>query len=297
MARGQGTAPSGWQPQLLRARLAAAALALGWIVAVLVVVAIIMREAKAAGVRRRISASYAVLPRTAVSAPQALGVLQIENRRERVLDAFIAHNAQQAFEQGFEHVVSREGMEGLPPYWWKIAGLKRLMAERPHLDLVMWLDSDAYVTRSALRGIRRLAAEDPEQVMWVSPDAPRWPAPFCAGAFVIRNTPRGRWIVDTWLSFYDPARWRRDAAEAGGRWRARGSWGGADYEQGAFAVNLLPHKRRLGIAVCPWRVFGAVDCQPSSEDSIVVHLAGRYKEERGESCIALLAAHGAGDKG
>jgi hypothetical protein len=283
MARGQRMPPS---------RLAAVSLALGWIVLVLVVVAIIMREAKAAGTRRRISASYDVLPRTVVSAPQRLGVLQIEDRRARILDAFIAHNAQQALGQGFEHIVSREGIDGFPPYWWKIAGLKRLMTERPDLDLVMWLDSDAYVTPSALRRIRRLA-EDRDRVMWVSPDPPRWGAPFCAGAFVIRNSPRGRWIVDTWLSCYDPARWRKE----GGGWHARGAWAGTDYEQGAFTDRLLPHWRRLGISVQPWRVFGDVECQPSSEESIVVHLSGEYKEERGESCVALLAAHGASYKG
>jgi hypothetical protein len=257
------------------------------VVAILSVIGLLVRRIGRDMSVLRLASAYDRVSQTSLDphlAPR-LGVLQIENRHAPMIDAFIAHNTNESVAQGFEHVVSREGVESAPPYWWKVFGLKRLMAERPDLDLVMWLDSDAYMSPSAAQRIH-LLAEDREKVMWLSPDCPRFPSPFCAGAFVVRNDERGRWLVDTWLSHFDPSRWTKD--ETNGSWRCLGPWAGPDYEQGAFSTHLLPLADRIGISVQSWQTFSEVDCDSPSKECAVIHLAGEYKDERGECCVAGL---------
>ena len=243
-----------------------------------------------------------------------IAVLQIEDRHTPMIDAFIAHNGRQASrQQGIHHVVNTEGIADLPPYWWKVFGLQRLMAERSGggsppsaakggagtpsaakgsersswplrgADLVMWLDSDAYLTPDAAKNVRELA-RDGSKIMWLSPDAPRFDSPFCAGSFVIRNDERGRRLVDDWAALYDPDRWEKDAET--GAWRAKGEWAGPDYEQGAFTLHLLS---RPEIASLPWCTFSEVECGSPCEGSISVHLAGPYKDERWEACADIIA--------
>lgn len=237
--------------------------------------------------------TLAVVLAALLAAPPRLSVLQIEDRSAPMTDRFIAHNASEAARQRFRHVVHRRGIDGLPPWWWKVFGLRKLMDEHPEADLVMWVDSDAYLSPNALQNIRKMAREK-ENVMWLSPDAPAWDSAFCAGAFVVRNDARGRSLMDRWVGLFDRARWTRD--EATGKWEAKGAWAGPDYEQGSFTQHLMPDASSLGIAQQDWRTFSEVNCEAPDERCVAVHLAGPYKDHHGARCMALLEEADKADK-
>jgi hypothetical protein len=149
------------------------------------------------------------------SPPWKLAVLQIEDRASPMLERFIQHNASQSQLRGFEHILERQGPKELPPYWWKVFRMHELMDQRPDVDLFMWVDSDAFLVPDAADRVDRLVRADKRHAMWISPDAPKFNSPFCAGAFMVRNDARGRRLISEWANMFRRERWARNADGSG----------------------------------------------------------------------------------
>lgn len=212
-------------------------------------------------------------------------VLQIENRNDPMLDRFLQHNQDLSKKHGFEHVwIKHEYDASLPPWWWKVFCMRKLMSERPDVDLMMWLDSDAFLCQYEKRNPQHLAAEQPDVNMWVSPDAFPDPSEFNAGSYIVRNNAVGHQILDEWVSLYDATRWTK----SNGRWKSQGPWAGLDYEQGSFAKHLLP-KASYRIQQLPSYVLNHPSCRKLSDSTISVHLYGDfYKRTQKATCFAFL---------
>lgn len=133
-------------------------------------------------------------------------VLQIEDRDLPMQRLLLELNRFQSHEFGFEHDWRRAGPLDVPPYWWKVFALRDLLEQRPEVDLVLWMDSDAFLPHYRRRNPVALARGDPTASFWLSPDAPPLHrASFCAGAFLVRNDARGRAVCRRWADLYRPS--------------------------------------------------------------------------------------------
>lgn len=215
-------------------------------------------------------------------------LLQIEDRSDPMLNAFIDINRKMCKKHGVEYVFLKQGRPDIPHYWWKIFELNRIMQERKDIELVMWLDSDAFLTQWKRINPIQLANAHPNVTMFISPDAPpKYTAKFCAGSFVLRNNENGRHLMSEWQSYYDPSKWEK---YDNGRWKTKGYFGGSDYEQGAFIDKLLPYANQKNILSLPYYVFNENKCTNPHPDSISIHLAGEYKENHLPECTKLFSS-------
>jgi hypothetical protein len=233
-------------------------------------------------------------------------LLQIENRTTEPLKTFMDSNRRTCDALNIEYVFRDRGPGGVPPYWWKVLVLKELMLERLDVDIFMWLDSDAFLIPPRIRHRRRvdsagsrhesrpsqdsenplasLAARFPEADLFIGPDAPMYSMAFNAGAFLVRNSPRGRALMQRWADLFDPRVWIETKP---GIFMTPGPWAGSAYEQGAFILNLLEEP---GVKRLPYFVFNEVRCDDFHEEAISVHLAGNYKKDEAvlNACLRLV---------
>lgn len=167
----------------------------------------------------------------------------------------------------------------VPPLWYKVWATHESL-NRPLCSTVLWLDTDA-VLRDRLWDPRDVM-EQLDADMIGSPDRPPWTAPFCAGVFAVRNTARGRQIIQEWWDAYlsNSSAWSRSAD---GSWLCDGSnlrelslagashrcqWAnGIANDQGA-AEKIGVHKMP-GFKLVDWRMI-----QSESESAKVNHFAG-----------------------
>jgi hypothetical protein len=150
------------------------------------------------------------------------------------------------------------------------------MNSRKDIDMVMWLDSDAFFVQFQTMNPFTLVKMYSDYIMWLSPDAPKYSAPFCAGAFLIKNDTEGRKLIRYWRDLYNKDRW----VLKDGRWSTIGDFAGPDYEQGAFIDNI--HQNDLWkhrICTLPYYVFNEVECENPNPLTISIHLAGHYKKD------------------
>jgi hypothetical protein len=210
-------------------------------------------------------------------------VLQIENRDDPMLNAFMKMNRDMCQKHGAEYMFLDSSTVNAPPYWWKVFEIDRIMQNRNDIDLIMWLDSDAFLSQWKRNNPIQLAMQYPKANVFVSPDAPpKYSATFCAGSFLIRNNETGRRLVDKWKDLYNKERW----TNKNGHWKTEGSFGGLDYEQGSFIEHFLSQAKEWGIIILPYYIFNETNCKSPHHDSISTHLAGHYKENK-EDCFHL----------
>lgn len=215
---------------------------------------------------------------------EKLLVLQIEDRNTPFLRKLLEHNRSLSKRHGFVYDFRESVNDDVPQYWWKVFVIEKIMQTRPDIEMIMWLDSDAYFAHFEKMNPLRLAAMDPDHHMWISPDAPpKYSAKFCAGSFLVRNNRQGRRIMREWRGLYNPKKWRRSESNPKS-WATDGFFGGPDYEQGAFIDHLLPRKKELGIRLLPYHVFNEISCVAPHPECISIHLAGEYKELFCEAC-------------
>jgi hypothetical protein len=104
--------------------------------------------------------------------------------------------------------------------------------ERVFSGGALWLDSDAVVVDAARPvdslfgnhvGRSFLYAADPEPVLSTGAGGD-----FNAGVWLVRNTPGGREVMESWLAQFHPEQWTRGAD---GKWSTNCMWAGPAYEQ------------------------------------------------------------------
>jgi hypothetical protein len=219
-----------------------------------------------------------------VSEPSKTVVLQIEDRVDPFFEACMARNKQYCDLHGYRHMVVREGVSWLPPYWWKVAMVEELMSRKDvdnayAFDYVVWMDSDSFV-HDPDTPVRHFF-KDSASSMVVCPDPPGWGSDFMAAVFMIKNDAVSRSMMRTWMSFYNLNNWEKDVMGGGWKYVGQGAWAGVDYEQGAFASYILPNPCfRKSIKSLPWHTFHEIDCDRPSPGCWSVHIPGAVRERR-----------------
>lgn len=181
----------------------------------------------------------------------------------------------------------------MPPYWLKVKSCVDLLKD-DRCDVIMWVDSDAYLQTSDMaaffrlfnpsdssRGRRASFALSRDQPPWVEADAVN------TGVFLFKNDLEGRVIVRSWLNRYEPSKWET----VDGEWRCRYwcgmlcdfpslpkwktcTWAGVQYEQGAMRDI---HKSGLfNIRLLPWPILNYPFCDDISNETLVKHYASYH---------------------
>lgn len=193
------------------------------------------------------------------------------------------------------YTVDRLGVE-LPAWWNKVHLVLDHMWSNMDCDSVAWLDSDAVVNGPP----STLSTQLGKFTMFISRDIPVWndDDPFNAGAWVVRNSARGRKLMEDWLQMYP----RYPAAEwnqSNGRWDCNQldpvnggirscEWGQQWFEQGTFSNHILP-KYRKSIYQTSWAILNS-PCVDDDEirAAVVCHFADNLKPLMG----MYMEAHG-----
>ena len=224
------------------------------------------------------------------STPQPMGgrwalVLYDDRPPTNASRAAIARNRAYAARHGYElHFFNATNTPAavraeLPPYWVKVQLVINVFtaaraASQP-LAGAMWLDTDAFVRDLSVpvdAFLRSTHARGGVSSFFGAPDPPLGGmSPFCAGAWIVRNTPTGRAIMDTWRAAFPPDAWEHTPE---GKWVSQGVWSGVTYEQGAFWSNLL-HTYTCDITVLPWVALHGQD--PLEARAFTLHYAGGAK--------------------
>jgi hypothetical protein len=209
-------------------------------------------------------------------------VLQIEDRKDEFLNSLMQKNRLVCLQNGIEYMHMKSGPPDVAVYWSKVFELDRIMNSRKDIDMIMWLDSDAFFAQFQTMNPFMLVKMHPKYVIWISPDAPpKYHAPFCAGAFLIKNDTEGRKLIRYWRDLYNKDRW----VLKDGRWSTIGDFAGPDYEQGAFIDYMLKNDSwKNRICTLPYYVFNEVECEFPNPLTISIHLAGHYKDDHKQKC-------------
>lgn len=219
-----------------------------------------------------------------------VAMIQAENRRMKLTDRFIASNKiycdmfniEHIFYQNFEHTK-------LPPWWAKVALVHSVLFSRQDLDVVLWVDSDAYALQK--KDIRTLISRFPKAHFLMTPDSETCgqgsPAKFCAGVFIVRNTKLGRQLIEDWLKLYNPNDWTFDINT--GKWSTDGEWAGPVYEQGSFIEHIMtdPFYKPL-IQILPYYTLNHDMCNYPVADSYFTHMCSDDLKENGTQCPLLI---------
>lgn len=181
---------------------------------------------------------------------------------------FVKINKAYAARHGYDHFLITNGYEDVPPYWAKVKCVKDILntkeGEKYVYKGVLWIDTDACVTRIDT-SFDEAFQTDKDFVF--SPDGPWFESSMNAGVWFVRNTPKGREIIDTWYSHYKPSDWEKEGEK---KWRSKGTWAGTTYEQGAFTDLVMP-KFKDDMENKPWQFLQGFY---KTDQSFTVHFAG-----------------------
>jgi hypothetical protein len=196
----------------------------------------------------------------------------------------MAFNEALCRDRQYNYVRLLRSIDEVPPYWGKVFEIHRLLNQDSSVQLIVWLDSDAYLNPGTDPLI--LVEKWPEHSMLIGADPPPFTAPCNAGAFAVKNNIEGRKIFATWKELYDPSQWRmtqKDNGEFG--WETDGGWAGETYEQGAFIAHILSNPEFANnIKLLPSHVFNEVMCLNPNPETVSFHLPGHLKHEKRDEC-------------
>jgi hypothetical protein len=209
-----------------------------------------------------------------------LFVLQIEDRKDNpFIQELLEQNRNQCITNGIQYQHMELGSHPVPPYWAKVFELEKIMLQNPHVDYVMWIDSDAFLLNFSKSKLDKLLATHSDSAMIITGDMPPWEqGEFNAGCFIIKNNEIGLKIIAAWRNCYNKYEW---SFEGGNKWSTKSVWGGPAYEQGAFISKILTNDLYVpSIVQLPYTVLNNNSCSENTDSTIVTHLAGEHKEDK-----------------
>lgn len=212
---------------------------------------------------------------------KTLLLLQMEDRKKPTLTTFLRHNKQTCSENHIKYVFIEKSMFHAPPYWRKILELEQCMKNNPTIDYVMWLDSDAFLSKFSVLKMQRLLEKHKDRSMIISGDMPPWTSPFNAGSFIVKNNAIGKTMMKEWIATYHPNKWTYHDS----KWTTECIWAGEEYEQGAFLKHILP-KYKKHIAKVHYSILNNHQCRNLNK-TISVHLSSPYTKDKSrvKQCI------------
>jgi hypothetical protein len=92
----------------------------------------------------------------------------------------------------------------------------------------LWLDSDAVVVDLARPMDSLFATRGGHSFLYAADPEPVRHTNFNAGVWLVRNTPGGREVMESWLAQFHPEHW---TCGSDGKWRTSRMWAGTAYEQ------------------------------------------------------------------
>ena len=225
-------------------------------------------------------------------ADQRLCVFQYDNRDDATLGEqarLMARNRELCDEDPRCRYHELRHPNERPVYWEKVFAGAEMLDEHPQCDVVAYMDSDAVFHTSP----SHLMDAFPADKHFFATPCP-YNKVFNAGVWAVRNTPKGRDIVDRWMALYDEKLWHRDPQTGAfncvpyeGTDAQVCKWAGAAYEQGAFLPLLETFASDIHNDA--WQTWNQHECGkevPSSTE--VCHFMWRSKPNIG----AYLRAHG-----
>lgn len=217
-----------------------------------------------------------------------IAIVQFDSRPPDALGflaPLVLRNSHYAKQHGYEHFfVSRLGMD-IPPFWAKPHVVMFYL--KSGYDIVLWLDTDAVVHDLAMPVTRFFVGDE---VFIYASDNPVWRSPFNAGVFICKGIVALDLMLE-WAALYQPDQWEKHEND----WRCRDArWAGPAYEQGSFAINILPKYGQSGLfKQLPWEVLQS----PFPVDnSFTLHFAERFKANIRVYCAAFPVARPAGEE-
>ena len=205
-----------------------------------------------------------------------LCLVQYDNRFYKMMNPALKQgielNQKRCAEHGqCKHVMKTQTQMDLPPYWAKVQAVREVMDDQPDCATIMWLDSDAVVSRVDAA----VSVVPPGKSMVISGDIPPWEGEedFNAGVWVAKNTAQGRALMDRWMAHYPADKWKKSDDDHS--WTCSGAWAGVDYEQGSFRAHLMTDEQ---VHKLDWRELQS----PYPEEhpnSIAFHFAAHHKEQ------------------
>jgi len=206
-------------------------------------------------------------------------VLQIEDRTDNdFLNENMELNKKICSENDMQYKFLTKSLDNVPPYWAKVFDIDRIInnPNNSTIDYVFWIDSDAFFINFNKNRLNDFLSKYSEYSMIITKDPPPWKMQFNAGCFIVKNDSYSRQIFSYWKSLYNSNNWRIED----NKWKTDKQYAGDDYEQGAFATNILTKKEySQHIKVVPYYILNNISCTENTSETIVSHLAGHYKND------------------
>lgn len=201
-------------------------------------------------------------------------ILQIEDRNDSKLNNFMNYNKLICNKYNIEYIYKKKSRVMVPPYWGKIYEIYEIMKEKPSLDYIMWLDSDAFFFNYNNDRFHNFIKKYSKYSMIFTKDMPPWRGEFNAGVFIIKNDEIGQNIIKEWLSHYNPNNWKYENMV----WTTNTKWAGDSYEQGSFIKYIKNNNKFINnIIQLPYFYLNNNNCENNTNDTITVHLAAFHK--------------------
>lgn len=145
----------------------------------------------------------------------------------------------------------------IPPYWQKVFIAKDLINQ---YDIIFYIDSDAVIHCKDYPLEYYLDKKD----MAISYEFATHK--FNAGAFIIKNTPIMRSMLEKWCSYYDNGKWKN----VNGKLKTNSFYAGIDYEQGSFDKLILTYYKEY-INVLYNHIFQNITFIDIPDKTFIIH--------------------------
>jgi len=203
-------------------------------------------------------------------------VLQIEDRTDNFLQQLMDQNKKICLENDIKYINLKTASSNVPPYWGKVFEIQKLMSNNEY-DYIFWLDSDAFFYNFNKKKIDKLLDKYSNYSFIITADMPPWDVnDFNAGAFIVKNNNTSRDIINKWLTYYHPEKWRVE----NNKWVTDEQWAGPEYEQGSFIKYIYNSHYRKYIKQLPFYILNNNNCTDNNSDIIITHLAGYHKKNK-----------------
>jgi hypothetical protein len=198
-------------------------------------------------------------------------IIQYDDRPTDNFDKeFMRRNQAYAKKHGYKYKFISKGYTNLPPYWRKVAIVKKLL-DTDEYKGILWLDTDAVIYNQlisldcvgdTLKHFIKAINSGGNQI-------------FNAGVWSVKATDKGKKIMKKWMDMYDPSKWKHE----GKAWTTEGAWAGDVYEQGSFAYKVVP-EHRDNINTTDESFLQGVYQNNKNSDVFVYHFYNIFKSRR-----------------
>jgi hypothetical protein len=188
-------------------------------------------------------------------------IIQYDDREiKEIYKPLIERNKKYCKMHGYQHIFVKSGYTDLPPYWRKVQLTIDTLKNNPSCKGVMWLDTDA-----AFADYNKKIEDyvKSEKSMYIAKQSN---GPINSGVWFVKNDAKGLEIMNNWMESYKKTKWTKN----GNTWETTGSFGGPNYEQGAFIDLVYPNY----IAETEYYEWYILQSQVPSKEVFTVHFFG-----------------------